>query len=110
MPAGEIRRRVSRGQETVRPEIRPGIGAGWTEPLFKWLMDTAAETKDIQLDIRDALEKEVELLTVISEQLESRSAGADSAAEAGVESGVTESPGPAPGPNPAVKPAEDPDG
>ncbi len=48
-PGGIIRR--SRDPSTPRPEITLPFGMKGAEPLFKWLMDTAKETKEIQFDI-----------------------------------------------------------
>ena len=87
MPAGEIRRRVQRqpgGTVTAKLEL-PYMLRG-AEPIFRIMIDTAADAKEVQLDVRDVIEKlleatkeQNELLKVIAASLEESrsSAGSD---------------------------------
>lgn len=71
-PGGIIRR--SRDPSTPRPEITLPFGMKGAEPLFRWLMDTAKETKEIQFDIHAQLVRIAEILEHIDEVMDSRSA------------------------------------
>lgn len=113
MPAGEIRRRVNR--ENATP-AKPSLDLPWqirgAEPVFRIMIDMAAEARDVQLDVRDVIEqlleetkKQNDLLRLIADNTES-SAGTDVARSAESAGDAVEA---APV-SPAVKPAEDPDG
>lgn len=97
MPAGQIRHRVQRQPEgTAKPTLELPWQLRGAEPVFRIMIDIAAEARDVQLDVRDVIEQlleamkeQTELLKVIATSLEeSHSAGPDSIGVGKPEPGV----------------------